>query len=42
MSHDAKELGIQAATLLFERLAGTTTSGPRSVTLPVEVRRFWQ
>ncbi len=40
MSHDPRELGAQAARLLFERLAGTAPDAPRMVQLPVTVRRF--
>ena len=40
MSHDPRELGAQAARLLFERLAGRAPSEPRLVQLPVTVRRF--
>lgn len=41
MSHDARELGVAAARLLFERLAGATVpSCARVVQLPITVRRF--
>lgn len=40
MSHDPRELGAQAARLLFERLAGTAPAAPRLVQLPVTVRRY--
>jgi LacI family transcriptional regulator len=51
MSHDARKLGAAAATLLFERLAGTATTAaptapaaapraPRLVLMPVTVRRY--
>jgi LacI family transcriptional regulator len=44
MSHDARKLGAAAATLLFERLAGTAAAAaprvPRQVLMPVTVRRY--
>lgn len=40
MSHDPRELGAQAARLLFERLAGRGPARPRVIQLPVTVRRF--
>jgi LacI family transcriptional regulator len=40
MSHDPRQLGAQAARLLFERLAGTAPTQTRLVQLPVTVRRY--
>ena len=41
MSHDPKELGKQAARLLFDRLAGSQAGGPQEVQIGVEIHRFW-
>lgn len=40
MSHDPRRLGVEAATMLFERLDGTAGPGPRVVQLPVTVRSY--
>jgi LacI family transcriptional regulator len=43
MSHDPRKLGAAAATLLFERLAGSAPAAPRAprlVLMPVTVRRY--
>lgn len=40
MSHNPRELGAVAASMLFERLAGTAPAAPRLIQMPVTVRRF--
>lgn len=40
MSHDPRALGAQAAQMLFERLSGDAPSEPRTVSMPVTVRRY--
>lgn len=40
MSHDPKELGKQAARLLFDRLTGSVATGPRDVQVPVAIHRY--
>lgn len=40
MSHDARALGVEAARMLFERLSGQAPSQPRSVLMPVTIRRY--
>ncbi len=40
MSHDPKELGIQAARLLFDRLTGSQAAGPRRIQIPVAIHRY--
>ncbi|HEU4667749.1 MAG TPA: LacI family DNA-binding transcriptional regulator [Arthrobacter sp.] len=40
MSHDPKELGKQAARLLFDRLTGSFAAGPRDVQISVAIHRY--
>ncbi|MDQ0923887.1 LacI family transcriptional regulator [Pseudarthrobacter sp. W1I19] len=40
MSHDPKELGEQAARLLFDRLAGSVPAEPRDVRVAVTIHRY--
>lgn len=40
MSHDPRALGAQAARMLFERLSGEAPSEPRTISMPVTVRRY--
>lgn len=40
MSHDPRALGAEAARMLFQRLAGEAPPEPRTVSMPVTVRRY--